>query len=52
MVSDQLRDPRLALLPLAPAALVIAAIAAASGRSTMSGVIAAMEYGWEQASTA
>ena len=47
--SDQVHDLRLALLVLAPAALVIAAVCALVGMGSMPGDVAAMEREWQQA---
>lgn len=48
LASDQLHDLRLALMVLAPAALVTAALCATAGLRSMPREVAAMELEWEQ----
>jgi MFS family permease len=52
LLADQAHDLRLALLVLAPAALVLAAISAAVGLMSMPQDVAAMDEQWEQLSQA
>ena len=52
LIADQLHDLRLALIVLAPAALIIAAVSASLGLASMPREVSAMEKEWAGGSSA